>query len=101
MDFKQRAETAVAQGKFKSIEAWAAAVCVSDDPRVPKEMRDWAHKQLTASLGNRTWIWLIAAKRDRGDKLAECQIKAVKQLYDEGSVTKAGAGGSQSGEVPE
>ena len=90
MDFKQRAETAVAQGKFKSIEAWAAAVCVSDDPRVPKEMRDWAHKQLTGSLGSRAWVWLLAARRDAGQRMAESQLRAIDQLLGKDDAGSSG-----------
>jgi hypothetical protein len=101
MDPKQRAQNAVAAGKYKSVEAWCAAVCVSDDPRVPKEMRDWAHKQLTGSLGSRAWVWLLAARRDKGERLHECQAKAVKQLYDQGSATRASEESSSGGEIPE
>ena len=101
MDLKQRAQNAVAAGKYKSVEAWCSAVIVSDDPRIPAEWKTWAHKHLNAALGSRSWVWLLAARRDKGERLHECQAKAVKQLYDQGSATRASEESSSGGEIPE
>ena len=78
----ERCANAVASGKFKSAEAWAAAVLVSTDPRV-EPLKAYARQALDASVGARAWVWLLAARRDAGEKLQECQHKAIKQLIGE------------------
>jgi hypothetical protein len=98
----ERCANAVAAGKYKSVEAWCAAVIVSQDSRIPPAWRKWASRQLDEAVGNRSWVWLLDAKRDRGDRLMECQARAIKQvLGDEGRIEETSASVGDGGQISE
>ena len=98
----ERCQNAIAAGKYKSVEAWCAAVIITDDPRVPPNWKAWAKQQLDNAVGNRAWVWLLAAKGDRGDKLFECQTRAIKQvLGDEGRIEETSASVGDGGQISE
>ena len=98
----ERCQNAIAAGKYASVEAWCAAVLVSDDARVPADWKTWAKRQLDSAVGSRSWAWLLAAKRDRGDTLLECQARAIKQvLGDERRIEAQGEDSGGEAEVSE
>jgi len=88
VDPYQRAKNAVAAGKYASTEAWAAAIVVSDNPKIPPEWKTWAREHLNAQLGPRAWVWLLAARKGQGERLAECQHRAISQLLDDRFTTQ-------------
>jgi len=81
MDAKQRCENAIAAGKFKTAEAWCAHILTTSDPRA-EPLKQYAASKLDELVGNRAWLWKLRARKDAGERLAECQNKAIKLLTE-------------------
>jgi len=82
VDAAQRCANAVAAGKFKSAEAWCAHILTTSDPRA-EPLKQFAASKLDELVGNRAWIWKLKARKDAGERLAECQERSIKQLLTE------------------
>jgi hypothetical protein len=82
MDAHQRCENAIASGKFKTREAWCAAIIISNHTSIPPDWKAYARKRLDELVGNRAWLYLLAARRDSGERLNEVQYKCLRELHE-------------------
>jgi hypothetical protein len=82
----ERCAAAIAAGKYKTVEAWSAAVIVSEDQRIPEEWRKWASRQLDELVGYRRWAHILKARKEAGFALQECQLRALSQALPDDQI---------------